>query len=370
MTLWIVLAVLMVFCLLLLIRRAPSSDTINLKQVARMHYDEQLSLLEHDLQNGKIDKDSYRINKAEITRTFMREADASSENAESNALSTFLLISLVVFTTGLSLIIYMNKGRPDLESVSHASATSMLEQKIGKSETTLGEALERLEADLRRKPDDPYLLGLYANTQFQLKNYHIALNGFSKLEDLQPEDRRWPISKVEALMAIAEGQVTPASLMIIDQILFKDPKNPSAHYIKGLFHQQRGENDKALAIWEAFTSQSAPDAPWMKTLMPQIRALKYPMPTIDPQTIQQITSLPESEQLAFFKAMADRLETRLHDIPDFPEAYMRLARTRLMTGNKQAAIKALQLGIKGSSDPAQATPLRQMLDNLRESDEN
>lgn len=94
------------------------------------------------------------------------------------------------------------------------------------------------------------------------------------------------------------------------------------------------------------------------------------MPKVDPAAIQRVSSMGAEGQKAFFTAMADRLEARLKAIPDYPEGWMRLARTRMMTGDTPKAIAALKAGIKGSSDPAQAVPLKSMLDKMTESLEN
>lgn len=108
----------------------------------------------------------------------------------------------------------------------------------------------------------------------------------------------------------------------------------------------------------------------MRSFMPKIRALKYPMPEVSAEAMQQVMAMSEAERKAFFTEMGNRLEARIADIPDYPEAWMRLARVRLMTGDRDAVLKALQKGIDGSSDPAQAVPLRQMLDKLKNSADN
>lgn len=368
---WLIIGFLLLVLLLLLTRNGKSTLMLDSRAAALAHYKEQLNALDTDLRTGKISQESYTINKTEISRQLIKESDTAGTGISKADFSPIALAGLVIFIAATSLLTYATLGRPDLSAAPKTSKTSILDQTISKEAgMTYRQALARMDADMQTKGSDKDFLVLYARTHFQLREFAKAADAYSKLSALDTENPRWPLRHAESLMGVAEGRVTPASLMIIEKLLFKAPENPAGQYLKGLYYQQKGDTDQALAIWLAFADKSPADAPWMRTIMPQIRALKYPMPQVDPTQVQQISNLSEAKRQDFFRAMGDRLAERLKSIPDYPEAYLRLARVRMMTGDQKAAISALESGIQGSSDPAQAVPLRQMLDKIKESAEN
>lgn len=356
---WLFLILMLVSAALILLRgeRRPAAG---LDPVA--HYKAQLQELDADRARGAIDDTSAAAAKVEIERRILKVARADSDSTlKAGARST--VIPLLVVLIGLPAAFYALAGSPDLPAKPGFIAEGRHMQ-VEEGGPTFDEAMEAIRAHLKDSPDDKKGWEVLAKTARAVRDYSVAANAFDRLAELEPEDVKWRVQQFEAMLAMAGGQVTPASRLVLARVLNEEPGHPAAQYYLGLAYEQMGQPDKARATWTALADRSTPDAPWMGPLREKLAGLGVNPPKLSADEMAAVNSMSVEDREAFIASMIERLATRLEENPDDAEGWMMLARSQASLGNREAAIAALERGIS-LMDPAKAAPLQAMLDNLR-----
>lgn len=76
-----------------------------------------------------------------------------------------------------------------------------------------------------------------------------------------------------ALVAHADGLLTPAALHAYERAAQAAPKSPGPPYFLGLAMAQSGRFDEARPLWAGLLERTAPDAPWRPMLAEQLGRL-------------------------------------------------------------------------------------------------
>ncbi len=128
----------------------------------------------------------------------------------------------------------------------------------------------------------------------------------------------------ESLTMDAGGVVTPEAEAAFKAALSQDPKELASRFYLGLAYAARGENQKALALWQALLADAPPDAPWRTSLVDHIASLSA-----------RSNAAPDIGQMV--QGLADRLKTQ----PDDPQGWQRLVRAYSVMGEDAKAKDAL-----------------------------
>lgn len=111
--------------------------------------------------------------------------------------------------------------------------------------------------------------GLARNGQFA--NAAQVLLG--ALDD-DPENGEAWLALANALVAHADGLLTPASLYAFQKASSADPDNPGPPFFLGLALAQSGRFGEARAFWSELLERSPQDAPWRENLEMQLQKLE------------------------------------------------------------------------------------------------
>jgi len=128
----------------------------------------------------------------------------------------------------------------------------------------------------------------------------------------------------EALTMDAGGVVTPEAEAAFKAALAQNPKEMAARFYLGLALAARGENAKALALWQSLLAEAPPNAPWRAALVDQIAGLTA-----------RSGNAPNIGQMV--QGLADRLKND----PDDAEGWQRLVRAYAVMGDTEKARHAL-----------------------------
>ena len=88
-----------------------------------------------------------------------------------------------------------------------------------------------------------------------------------------PDNGEAWLAMANALVAHADGQLTPASLYAFRNATDADPDNPGGPFFLGLALAQSGRFDEAKALWSELLERSAEDAPWREDLENRLKSL-------------------------------------------------------------------------------------------------
>lgn len=356
---WFFLALMLVTAALILLRGERQGKE-GLDPVE--HHKAQLRELEADRARGAIDDASAEAARVEIERRILKAARAEQKGVlKGGSLKTVLPLLLVL--AGLPVLFYALAGRPHMPAKPGFIAESRL-ARVEEGGPTYEEALKAIKAHLKANPDDVKGWDVLAKSARAIRDYSTAANAFDRLGELEPNEVKWRIQQFEAMLAMAGGQITPASRLVLARVLNEQPNHPAAQYYLGLAYEQMGQADKARATWTALADRSPTDAPWMAPLRQKLAGLGVNPPKLSEEEMAAVNAMGAEDRAAFIASMIERLANRLEENPDDPEGWMMLARSQASLGNREAAIAALERGIS-LMDPLKAAPLQAMLDNLQ-----
>lgn len=92
--------------------------------------------------------------------------------------------------------------------------------------------------------------------------------------DDNPKDGEAWLALANALVAHADGQLTPASLYAFRQAADAEPDHPGAPFFLGMALAQSGRFAEARSLWSDLLERSPEDAPWRADLQMRLERLE------------------------------------------------------------------------------------------------
>ena len=355
MTLWIVLAGLVGITLLWIgwpmlrpQRMAESRDAYHMAV-----YLDQLEELDRDRARGLIDETQAEAARTEIERRLLQASRASdAAHAPTVRRHVVLTATLLVLVPLVSIPLYLDLGSPDLPFAERTAPAAP-------ENTIVTQARERLEAAKRRteaSPEEPDMWFDLGRLRLVAGDTDGAVESLARARDLG--NNRGDIASAygEALSRQADGLVTPEARRAFETALQSNPVDPRARYFLALGDYQEGREQSALEAWAALGRTAPPDAPWLLAVLARIDetardlgedpAEWLPRPVTDSQPspsdadVQAAQEMSPEDRQDMIRGMLANLATRLEDAPDDVEGWRRLARSREVLGEPEAAAEA------------------------------
>lgn len=332
------------------------------------HFRSQLSEIEADEQAGTIDPESAAAAKLELQRRLLKASKSSADMVSADqSLSSAIVGALAAGIVVVAAALYGVLGSPGAPAAPQSAAAAEQDQFAAETGMTLAEAFDNMSSHVRANPADAeakQMLGLLARRAREAGDVVTAADAFGELAQLDPGQPNWRASELEAFIAHAGGQITPAARLVLAGLLSEAPDHPAGQYYLGLLRLQAGDEAGARAVWTALADRSAANAPWMPQLRRQLGALGVAPPALSADDIATVDAMTDVEREDFMQQMLARLESRLADNPQDPEGWLMLARSKLALGDREGAIAALEAGI--STNPGEnSAELQAFLDNVR-----
>jgi cytochrome c-type biogenesis protein CcmH len=230
-----------------------------------------------------------------------------------------LAAAAVVFLVGIGVGTYLMVGRPAL-------AVRALE---GTNTRELNGVIALLVRRLHQAPGDTRGWAYLGKAYLTVGDGDDAAKAFARaiaLMDAAGQPRAELYSAYgEALTRTSMNAVPPEAEAAFARALALDPKDQAARYYLGMAFAARGENAKAVALWQSLIADAPASAPWRQELVDRIAALTassgVPPPDIG--------------------AMVAGLAARLKQNGDDPAGWQRLVRAYAVLGDNAKAQTAL-----------------------------
>jgi cytochrome c-type biogenesis protein CcmH len=359
-----------------LIRRyeAGRSDRDLLVAVAR----DQVAELSSEVSLGTLTPAEAAEGRAEIDRRVL-SAVKSSEGPgqvvpERRRMMGVIALSgwVVAGATGL----YAVLGQPDLPAVSRTpTEVAAVETDSGVAAETpevpgagsVEEMINGLVTRLAENPEDAEGWRMLGWSYFQTERYAEAAKAYGeavKRDGSRPEV--WS-AYGEVLVRTAKGMVSEEAIAAFDHALAIDPKDPRAHFFKGMALEQAGDATAAVEAWVKLVEGAEKGADWLPGVIERIDELSTaqgidigsridpwrplaalpstdaapnnPGPTAEDVAAAQ-DMLPE-DRAAMIEGMVAKLDARLSENPDDPEGWVKLINSRMVLKQPEAAADAL-----------------------------
>lgn len=326
----------------------------------------QLRELERDLSLGRITAEEAEASKLEVSRRLLA-ADKRRQQADQPSRIDALwprLISAIVLSGGIAaaVLLYFESGdpnNPDMPLVLRQAELQMAQNPTGGTgapdhQAEDGEAgnLDDMALRLRARldsgeggPEDWSLLG---RTEMMRGNYKLAADAYAEALREFPDDSALNSAYGEALVFWADGLVTDQAMAVFMKVIQLTPNDPRGHFYLAEYDRQAGRLQDALDRWISLLNSAGPDAPWTEIVRERIDALAADM-GVDVSDRLTGPVGPSAEEMAaagemspedrqeMIRGMVDGLAERLAQDPSDFDGWMRLIRSRMVLGERDAA---------------------------------
>ena len=252
-----------------------------------MVYRDQLDEVERDTERGLLTGEQASAAKIEIQRRILAAA-ADGADEETSAADgrdgPWAVAVVAAMVPAGAFALYLHLGSPGMVDQPYADRPAQ-ESPAEDGAPDVSQMVERLARRLEENPDDLkgwLFLGRSYMVQERFDDAVQALANASRLGDRRPDI---VANYGEALVAAAEGIVTPAARDQFQSSFEGDPLNPKARYYLALALAQEGRMDEALRAWVDLAAVSPPDAAWRAAVLQQIERAAAEL-GVDPATVK------------------------------------------------------------------------------------
>ena len=331
-------------------------------------YEDQLAEIERDLGRGLIAPAEAEAARAEAARRLLRASReeqaggagpapiAEPHLRQRRAASAFALSTIPL----VALVVYGLYGSPNLPSQTDADRKAT---RAGAQD--LMTAIGQIEARLANHPDDVRGWSVLGPVYMRLGRFDDAARAYAALVRLKGEDAQALSDWGEALVAAADGTVSPEARKVLGRALAADPKAAKPQFYLARGDEQSGDVAGAVRRLEAMAAAAPADAPWLPTVRDNLARLKGETaaepkaegngegPKVDAPVAgpgSNIQALPPSERIDAIRGMVEGLERRLAKQGGSADEWLRLVRSHAVLGERDKALDALERARKALRD--------------------
>jgi cytochrome c-type biogenesis protein CcmH len=330
-------------------------------------YRDQLAEIDRDLARGLLTAEQAETARAEIGRRILALDDGETPPPAGRSVGRLvgpgpLAAAIVAILTMpvAALLIYAGIGSPGLSDQPFAERSNggAGAAADGAPKLSMQEALAKLRAHLKAKPDDLTGWLLLARSEVGLRRYREGAEAYRRAAELssyRPDiAAEWGEAQV-----MAEGTVTPAAAKAFEAGLQDKASAPKSRYYLAQAKLEQGNPRGALRDWADLAADSSPDAEWQPLLRQRIAEVAK-AEGIDPASVMPSAATADSaapslsaatgapsreavaavakategaspeERRAMVEDMVARLASRLEQQPDDAEGWARLGRSYMV----------------------------------------
>ncbi len=302
------------------------------------HFKSQLLEIEADLSNGLISHDEAQGAKSELARELLRlQADVKSVIKPKLKLSNVEVFISLVFIGLLSFGIYYIYGKPTLPAQPLA-----LREMPASPNLSLEQAVLKVEAQLKKNPDDARAWSVIAPVYMQQERFDEAVFAYRKVLELLPISADAQTDLAEALMMASDGVADGEPIELLKSATKLDKEHVRSRFYLASELTRAGSNEEAIEIWQSLLALSAGDESWLEVAQGGLEAAQAGLrdeAKIQPdQTGLDIKN--DEGQAKLILDMVAALSLRLETDGGSVEEWTRLTRSYLVLGEKENAQKA------------------------------
>lgn len=312
------------------LRRGGGEGEADRNAYDRAVFRDQLAELDRDLERGVIGPAEAEAARNEISRRLIAAAERPVEKRSMVTPAMALLAGLIVPAVAVPL--YLKAGSPGLPGVPLGQRMAQAEEK-GDYEALI----VKVEQHLANNPDDLDGWKVLAPAYVRGFRWADAMEAHRNIVRLSPPDAAALADYAEAMIMAGQGMVSAEAHAILGKALALDPKLPKARFFDALALKQEGKAAEAKAAFEAFLTDTPPDAPWRPMLLAELQDMGAKPPALDSETITDAANMSPEDQQAMIRTMVDGLEEKLAANPDDLDGWLRLIRSRAVLGDTDKA---------------------------------
>ncbi len=274
---WIICGILILVALLFvltpLLRREQHAESVERSRLNVSLYQQQLSELDADHQNGLMNDVQYEEGKKEIQKRLLEDvSDEENPPARSAAgKKTALFLGIAIPT--LAVLLYLQLGHPKFLAPQQAPQ----EPAADNGQITpqkVENMVARLAAKLQKNPTDAEGWTMLGRSYMVLKRFPDAADAFDHASKLLPNDAQLLAEYGESEMMLTPRQLSPKAVELTNRALKIDPNNPKALTIGGALAFEQHDYKRVVDLWSNLFSQLEPGSEDAKAVMSGIEGAR------------------------------------------------------------------------------------------------
>jgi len=361
-------------------------------------YRDQLQEVEREVEDQQIGEAEADLARVEIQRRMLAVAKLSDGDAGVDPISTGWRLRATVMVAATVVLgsvgLYAMQGSPEIPASPQRAASATAEASpdrtalqaqsaqlpkaspTGASTQATGEVdqmIARLAARLESQPKDPEGWRMLGWSYFNTKKYKEAAEAYARAVELQADSAPLISALGEALVRAGGGLVSAEARSRFKQVLALDPSDARARFFIGLAKEQGGDPKGAVDDWIALLGDSKPGDDWGANLrdrivelatkagidvsgrlpgekrlaaLPKLNAPKGPTS----EDVRNAQEMSAEDRQTMIRGMVDQLAERLEETPNDPDGWIRLIRSRIVLGERDAARASLKRALDVLSD--------------------
>lgn len=282
------------------------------------HLKLQLKEIESDLALGRLGAAEATAAKGELARELMRLKATTKAPTDSGSRRGIVAVAAVV-TAVLAFGVYGALGRPDLPAQPLAER-----QDVPPREMSLDDAIARIEAQLKAKPEDLRGWTVIAPAYMQMGRFADAANALRKAIELDGPTADRETDLGEALMMANSGNAAGEPMRLFRSASNRDVTHVRSRYYLASEAMREGDFATAKTEWQGLLKLSKGGEPWLANAEAGLAAAEAGLGG----------DMPANADIA---AMVEGLSSRLNDSGGTIEEWTRLVRSRLVLGQTELA---------------------------------
>ncbi|MEO5806042.1 c-type cytochrome biogenesis protein CcmI [Devosia sp.] len=293
---------------------------------ANRHFQLVLSGIDADLAAGRLGEAEAVAAKGELAREMLRQkADAVGQTISGRQFGKGASVLAIGAIAAVALGVYGLVGSPDLPGQPLQAETQAAAPGLD-----FNQAIAKVEAELKAKPDDLRGWSVIAPIYMQSGRYADAEHAFRRIMDLGDKTAKAQTDLAEALLMQAKGDASGEPMTLLKAAAALDPTDArSRFYIAGEL-TRTADYPAATAAWKQLLALSKGDEPWLPTAQEGLRLSQS-------DGVAPTDATASAQQSAMINGMVGGLATRLNADGGSIEDWTKLVHSYLVLGDKASA---------------------------------
>ena len=251
-TFWLLMILMLLLAIGLLVLpllRTRQNASIAYKESNLKINEEKNKELELDLQEGRIDHDSYKLARDELDRELLVDIPAESQQTAALHYTArakrhpALALIITVFVPMLSLLTYLELG---MHSASEDSFIAEQQQSQKKEMPSVDEMTQTLEAKLEKEGGSVQEWTMLARAQKYLGKYELAAKAFAVALETDTDDAQLMLENAEMLALNNNQRFNAEARTLVLRAYELQPDNPNALWFAGVAEYQHKNYRQAI----------------------------------------------------------------------------------------------------------------------------
>ncbi len=276
-TFWVVAAALTLAVIAVLavplIRRAAAAATaaVDQDQSNVALFEDQLSELERDREQGVLSEAQFEQARVELSRRLLADVDGDANRATSRiAPAGAWRFAALACVPVAAVAAYLVLGTPQALDPALPSASGA----AGEQAKKLDALMQRLKERLAANPDDAEASILLARSLQLLGRAPEAAKAFARAIELVPDSPQLYADYADVLVTAADGNWTPAASAAVAKALALEPSHPKSLWLAGTEAYMRNDFRTALAHWEKLAPMTEPGSEVARIIQQSIEEVR------------------------------------------------------------------------------------------------